>query len=674
MSLMSLFGKSTAAPDSYSAEVETAPHKDGEGRPRRYYGTVADPLVSMMPGVHNVHDNFLAGVATSGDKPFLGTRAVTNGVAGPYVWQTYNEVLKRVQNLASGLAKRGVKPNDNVCLFSINRAEWVIGEQAVLMLGAVTVPLYDTLGEEAIEFIVGQTSASIVMTTADKVKTLVGMAAKVKVIQTIILMDTPTDDLLKSATDAGFKVTTFVQLELEGSDAPQKPYPCTKDTIATICYTSGTTGTPKGVILTHENLLSFSTGARRLMELGVIPTVTASEVYLSYLPLAHVFERIVQCVVIYAGGSIGFYQGDTLKLLDDAIELKPTMFASVPRLYNRIYDKVLASAKSAGGIASALFNYAYAAKKENLRHGHNTHMLWDALVFSKVRARLGGRVRWMLTGAAPMSADVMDFLRICFSVEVTQGYGQTETSGGAACTVKQDLSSGHTGVPMPHSEIKLFDVPQLGYTSKDTPNPRGEICIRGTGVFKGYYKAPDKTAEVLDADGWCHTGDVGEWDSMGRLKIIDRVKHIFKLSQGEYIAPEKIEMVYQKHELVAQAFVYGDSLQSTVVAIVGTITTPPVPDADQFPKWAETHDIKGKSLQEICREEKIKKTLIKVLTDFGKANDLKGFEHVKNIHLEHEPFSADNGLLSPTFKLKRHEAKKAYERHIEAMYAEINSS
>lgn len=200
----------------------------------------------------------------------------------------------------------------------------------------------------------------------------------------------------------------------------------------------------------------------------------------------------------------------------------------------------------------------------------------------------------------------------------------------------------------------------MKYTSQDKPFPRGEICIKGANIFQGYYNAPDKTAEVL-VDGWNLTGDVGTWDAQGRLKIIDRVKNIFKLAQGEYIAPEKVEVVLNKFELVGQSFVYGDSLQAHIVAVV-------VPDWETLNPWAQQNGFKHSSLEEVCADPKVNALMLKLLMAHCKENDLKGFETPRTIHLDAEPFSAENQLLSPTFKLKRHEAKNKYLKQIEQMY------
>lgn len=256
----------------------------------------------------------------------------------------------------------------------------------------------------------------------------------------------------------------------------------------------------------------------------------------------------------------------------------------------------------------------------------------------------------------------MNFMRICFSANVYEGYGQTENFCGGCLTITGDNTTGVVGIPFPCSEIKLVDVPDMEYLSSDQPHPRGEICIRGTSVMREYYKVPDKTAETLDSDGWLHTGDIGKFDEAGRLIIIDRLKNIFKLSQGEYVAPEKIEGVYQKHELVAQAFIYGNSLQASLVGVI-------VPDKEVFVKWANNIANGG----DIYNNDDVKKALLKELNAFGKANDLKGFEQMRAVHISSEEFSVDNDLLTPTFKLKREAAAKVYKKEIDSMYETLSN-
>ncbi|RCH89090.1 Long chain acyl-CoA synthetase 7 peroxisomal, partial [Rhizopus stolonifer] len=291
------------------------------------------------------------------------------------------------------------------------------------------------------------------------------------------------------------------------------------------------------------------------------------------------------------------------------------------------------------------------------------HWLWDRVVFATIRQKLGGRLRFILSGSAPVSPDVIDFMRICFSAKVYEGYGQTENFCAGCLTITDDNTSGVVGAPFPCSEIKLVDVPDMDYLSTDKPHPRGEICIRGHAVMREYYKSPEKTAETIDQDGWLHTGDIGMFDAANRLVIIDRLKNIFKLSQGEYIAPEKIEGVYQKHELVAQAYVYGDSMQASLVGVI-------VPDKESFKAWTQEQ---FSSVSNPYEDDQVKKEYLKTLTAFGKQNDLKGFEQIRAVYLTPKEFNIDNDLLTPTFKLKRETAKKTFQSQIDAMYATLSN-
>ncbi|KAG6437489.1 hypothetical protein SASPL_102407 [Salvia splendens] len=454
--------------------------------------------------------------------------------------------------------------------------------------------------------------------------------------------------------------------------------------VATICYTSGTTGTPKGVVLSHGNLLSSVAG----MTLSV--KFYSSDIYISYLPLAHIYERANQITSAYYGVAVGFYQGDNLKLMDDLAALRPTIFSSVPRLYNRIYAGIINAVKSSGVLKERLFNAAYSSKRQAVMNGRKPSPMWDRLVFNKIKDKLGGRVRYLTSGASPLSPDVMEFLRVCFGCQVIEGYGMTETSCVISTMDEGDNLTGHVGSPNPACafdtcasnwfsmppEIKLVDVPEMSYTSEDQPHPRGEICVRGHIIFQGYYKDEVQTREVVDDEGWLHTGDIGLWLPGGRLKIIDRKKNIFKLAQGEYIAPEKIENVYAKCKFVAQCFVYGDSLNSYLVAVICV-------DPDVLKDWAASENIKLSSvgscpfyddLGQLCNDPRAKAAVLADMDSVGREAQLRGFEFVKAVTLVLEPFTVENGLLTPTFKVKRPQAKAYFAQAIAGMYTELSTS
>jgi long-chain acyl-CoA synthetase len=452
-----------------------------------------------------------------------------------------------------------------------------------------------------------------------------------------------------------------------------RPRPPKDSDIATICYTSGTTELPKGAVLSHRSLLAAGSAGIALLGFpanDAFPPLAemalGEESFLSYLPLAHIFERVLHIMLVSVGAKIGFYQGDVLKLMDDLAALRPTFFASVPRLYNRIYNKVQEGLKAKGFLAQALFKHAYATKLSALRaSGTTKHWLWDRIVFGAIREKLGGRVRMMITGAAPIATEVIDFMRIAFSCDVCEGYGMTECCLIGAICAPHDVTPRQIGIPTPCVEMKLVDIPEMGYTCKDSPRPRGELWIRGASCFSGYYKAKEKTAEALTSDGWLVSGDVAELDELGRIYLIDRKKSLLKLAQGEYVAPEKIEAILCTQPMVAQAFVEGNSLKSYLVAVV-------VPDPDAVKGWARRQGIAGKRGKELMQDERVKQAILGAFDSLGSHGtaELKGFEIPRAIHLEPEPFSVENNLMTPTFKLKRAIARNKYKAVVEELYAQ----
>ncbi|CAG5114498.1 unnamed protein product [Candidula unifasciata] len=605
--------------------------------------------------VNTVYGALLRGLRQSKNNPCLGART---GPKKEFEWMSYQQVVDKVLQFGSGLVHQGVAPSNEVKvgIYAANRPEWTIADYGCQAYSMCPVPLYDTLGLQAIKYIIDQCKISTVICDAEaKVKTLISLCPELPSLKLLVVVDKVAQALEDEAKGAGLDLIQFEELLKNGQNNLREPLLPKPDDIFSICYTSGTTGNPKGVVLTHYAFVSMVQSIMLGVQTNFVPT--CDDVYLSYLPLAHNFDRAVHVMMLLAGGRIGYFSRDIKLLTDDLATLRPTLFVTVPRLLNRIYDAVHTEVKHSI-IKSAILRWALASKQKDVnRRIYRRDSIWDKILFNKIQNKLGGRVRIVITGSAPLLPDVMNFLRCSLGCVVLEGYGQTESGAGASLTIPGDPSLGHVGPPLPGCHIKLVDVPDMNYYAKDN---FGEICIKSDYIMKEYYLEPEKTAEALDSDGWLHTGDIGTWLQMGTLKIVDRKKNIFKLAQGEYVATEKIENVYQNSPFVGQIFVDGDSLKTCLMAVV-------VPDVLYLEKWAPKNGFPS-DLADFCGRQDAKGIVLKDMFAQGKKAGLQSFEQVKDIYLESNPFTVDNDLLTPTLKNKRPALRNLYKQKIAQLY------
>jgi long-chain acyl-CoA synthetase len=528
---------------------------------------------------------------------------------------------------------------------------------AIVSQSLWSVSLYETLGPEASEYILNHGSLASVVTSITHIPTLLKLSARLPNLKLIISTDSLDAGepaglskaalLRASAAESGIQIYSMTEVEELGARSGRGMRPPTPDDIATINYTSGTTGNPKGVILTHKVANAGICAARSNR------IITEGDTGISYLPCAHIYGRMVDQAVLAVGGRIGYFHGDILNLVEDMKLLKPDGFMSVPRLYNRFASALQDATVGSDGIKGALARRVIDAKMASMSlpigKAHNTHAIYDRIWTPKVRQALGlDKARALISGSAQLDPSVQQFLRAALGNHFMQGFGMTETYAVGISQFRGDFSTGYIGSPSCGMEVCIESVPDMEYTVDDKPNPRGEMLLRGPCVFSEYYKNPEETKKSVESDGWFHSGDIVEVDSMGRFKIIDRKKNVLKLSQGEYISPERIENVYMANtNLINVAFVHGDPTQSSLVGIFGIDPVHFAPFAGKvLQKSIGAEDLTA--LKAAANDPRVKKAFLQKLDAIAKKQKFSGFEKVKNCHLDIEPFTMQNELLTPT--------------------------
>ncbi|OXB83073.1 UNVERIFIED_CONTAM: hypothetical protein H355_016637, partial [Colinus virginianus] len=618
-----------------SKQVKARPVNNRPGSAYRSVNSLHCLASVLYPGCDTLDKVFKYAKTKYKDKKLLGTREILKEedeiqpsgrvfkkvILGKYTWLSYEDVYIKAVNFGNGLAVLGQQPKTNIAIFCETRAEWMIAAQACFMCNYRLVTLYATLGGAAIVHGLNETEVTTIITSKElmqtKLKEIVSQIPRLRHIITVDGKPTTWSEFPK-----GVIVHTMASVQAMGAKADsgnkQQARPVPSD-IAVIMYTSGSTGIPKGVMISHCNIIAGITGmAERIPNLG------EKDIYIGYLPLAHVLELSAELVCLSHGCRIGYSSPQTL---------------ADQEIMDRIYKNVMNKVNEMTSFQRNLFILAYNYKMEQISKGYTTP-LCDSLIFRKVRMLLGGKIRILLCGGAPLSAATQRFMNICFCCPVGQGYGLTESAGAGTIT-------------------------EGGYYNTDKPYPRGEILIGGQNVTLGYYKNEGQTRKdfTVDENGqrWLHTGDIGEFHQDGCLKIIDRKKDLVKLQAGEYVSLGKVEAALKNLPLVDNICAYANSFHAYVIGFV-------VPNQKELAELARKKGFKG-TWEEICNSPEMEKEVLKVLAEAAMAANLEKFEIPVKIRLSPEPWTPETGLVTDAFKLKRKELTAYYQTDIDRMYA-----
>ena len=563
---------------------------------------------------------------------------------------THQELADRVVAVSLGLRELGIAAGDRVSILAETRPEWAIADYACLCARAADVPIYPTLTARQTEYILKDSgSVAVFCSTAEQVAKVMEIRRNLPALRHVIVFD------------AGGKregVLTLDELEARGRGVAgahprvrEEALAVSPDAIATLIYTSGTTGDPKGVILTHNNIWSNVQGG--LQALPLLPT----DECLAMLPLSHVYERMVDYTLLAAGVVINYAESFD-KVAQNLAEVRPTIVLSVPRLYEKVYARVLENALSGSGLKRRIFFWAKRAgeawatlvlDQQPIPAGLALkHKIADRLVFAKLRARTGGRIRYFISGSAPLSPEIAKFF-FSAGLPVLEGYGLTETSPVLTLNPYRRPRIGTVGVTFPDVQLKIA--------------ADGEILAKGPNVMQGYYNKPEATAEAIDAEGWFHTGDIGELDGDGYLKITDRKKDLIKTAGGKFIAPQPIENQVKLNKFVANAVLLGDKRKFSIILVV--------PNFETLEPWATAQGLAFTSRRQLVALPAVRQKMEEEVE--SRMGDLAHFERPKKIVLLEQDFTIESGELTPTLKVKRRVVEKNYAPVIDAAYAERDS-
>nr|POE82417.1 long-chain-fatty-acid--coa ligase 1 [Quercus suber] len=688
----------------FTVEVPGVQKVEGETVPRRNTRTVQELKSTPHPDVNTIYDILQWSSKKFGNAKALGkrkliktheeTKKVKKVIDGkeqqvdkkwqyyelsPYHYISFAEFKTLALNIGSAFRALGLESPDRVHLFAATHPHWLAIAHGAASQSMPIVTAYDTLGEEGLKHSLMQTHAKAIFLDPHLLKKLVKPLKEAKDIKHVIYND---DESFSAKTDPAtitaevkalkdahphLTVQGFSEFVKLGEQKPVEPTPPKPEDLCCIMYTSGSTGTPKGVLLTHKNVIAAIAG----VDVVVGPYLGPGDGLLTYLPLAHILEFVFENICLYWGGTMGYGNPKTIaessvrNCLGDIAEFKPTILVGVPAVWETVKKGVVAKVSKMNPIVRNMFWAAMSAKTFMMGNsgylpfsGLGTSVI-DSVVFKKVAEATGGRMRICLNGGGPVAKETQSFVSMCIATMIS-GYGLTETSAMGALMDPLSWTDSALGELPGSVEVKLVDFPDAGYYATNSP-PQGEIWIRGDSVAKGYLDLPKETEESFTNDGWFKTGDIGEFDSAGQLRIIDRKKNLVKTLNGEYIALEKLESVYRSATMVGNICVYAAEDKNKPIAII-------VPVEAALKSLASANGIQGAGLEDLCSNDAMNEVVLKELQAAGKKGGLSGIEILDGVVLTDEEWTPHNGLVTSAQKLNRKGLVEKYKKDIQHAY------
>ncbi|KAA1475922.1 long-chain-fatty-acid-CoA-ligase [Dentipellis sp. KUC8613] len=683
-------GKSTMWGEG-SVEV-SPPENPGESGIRRLAKTKDALVTQPIEGIETVYDVLAYAARTHGSRKAFGYRDIVQMVEeekevkkmvhgkevtekkiwkyfqlSDYKYYSFLDVKTIASEVARGLLALDVGKEDVINIYAQTSPNWQFFSHGCAMISTKVATAYDTLGESGLEHSLNEPECPLIFTNAELLPILAKVAPKVPTLRIVIYDGEPSAAVLDAvkATHENLKVLSLDELRELGRSKPaelaESRLPA-KDEVACIMYTSGSTGPPKGVVITHGNLIAAVGSVYTLFG----HHLQVDDTYLAFLPLAHILEYVVELCFLFIGMTSGFGRVKTLtdasvrNCVGDIKAFRPSIMVGVPAVWELIRKGILSQVNKGGSVRKSVFNGALSVKRAGVPGLKN---VVDNVVFSQIRAATGGRLRLALSGGASLSKETQEFLSLAL-VTLLQGYGMTESCGMCAILPPEVMQYSSVGLPSPSVEIKFLDVPDAGYLHTNDP-PQGEVLIRGPSVTSGYYKRDDLNNDptVFTKDGFMRTGDVGQWNKDGTLSLIDRIKNLIKLQGGEYIALERLESVYKSVSFISNICVHATPDAKQPIAII-------IPHEAHLrhalPNIAP--DLKDLDLAHLCNDKRIQEAVLKECNAAGKKNGFKTMELLQAVILTPEEWTPESGLVTAAQKVQRKKIANKFEDEIAEAY------